>query len=93
MRAAVSRICWIARLKLRAALSDTLSAERAALTGASPEAVEKQAAEKTRLLGAIEKLEDERRTLAESRASRGCPARAFRSARASRPPWRNAGEP
>jgi flagellar biosynthesis/type III secretory pathway chaperone len=53
-------------------LAETLSAERAALTGTSPEAVEKQAAEKTRLLHIIEKLEGERRTLAEH-AQQGLP--------------------
>jgi flagellar biosynthesis/type III secretory pathway chaperone len=45
-------------------LAATLDAERAALTGASPEAVEHRAAEKIQLLGNIEKLEDERRALA-----------------------------
>jgi len=45
-------------------LATTLAAERAALTGPSPEAVEHQAAEKMQLLGSIEKLEDERRALA-----------------------------
>ena len=44
-------------------LAATLDAERAALTGTSPQAVEQQAAEKTRLLAAIEKLEDERRAV------------------------------
>jgi flagellar biosynthesis/type III secretory pathway chaperone len=44
-------------------LATTLDAERAALTGASPQAVEQQAAEKMRLLAAIEKLEDERRAV------------------------------
>ena len=44
-------------------LAATLDAERTALTGTSPQAVEQQAAEKTRLLGAIEKLEDERRAM------------------------------
>jgi flagellar biosynthesis/type III secretory pathway chaperone len=44
-------------------LATTLDAERAALTGTAPQAVEQQAAEKTRLLGAIEKLEDERRAM------------------------------
>jgi flagellar biosynthesis/type III secretory pathway chaperone len=44
-------------------LTAALDAERAALTGNSPEAVAQQAAEKTRLLGALEKLEDERRAL------------------------------
>lgn len=44
-------------------LATTLDAERAALTGASPQAVEQQATEKMRLLAAIEKLEDERRAV------------------------------
>jgi flagellar biosynthesis/type III secretory pathway chaperone len=44
-------------------LAVTLDAERAALTGESPQAVERQAAEKTRLLAAMEKLEDERRAV------------------------------
>ena len=45
-------------------LAANLDAERAALTGASPEAVEHLTAEKIQLLGNIEKLEDERRALA-----------------------------
>jgi flagellar biosynthesis/type III secretory pathway chaperone len=45
-------------------LGIALGAERAALTGASPGAVQSSAAEKMQLLGAIEKLEDERRALA-----------------------------
>jgi flagellar biosynthesis/type III secretory pathway chaperone len=44
-------------------LAVTLDAERSALTGSSPENVELEAAEKTRILGSIEKLEDERRAL------------------------------
>jgi flagellar biosynthesis/type III secretory pathway chaperone len=44
-------------------LAVTLAAERTALTGDSPDAVETMAAEKTQILGAIEKLEAERRTL------------------------------
>ncbi len=44
-------------------LAIALDAERTALTGSSAEAVERQAAEKTRLLGSIEQLEDERRAL------------------------------
>jgi len=44
-------------------LAGTLDAERAALTGKAPQAVEQQAAEKMRLLGAIEALEDERRAV------------------------------
>lgn len=44
-------------------LATALEAERAALTGSSPEAVGRQAAEKTQILGMIEKLEDERRAL------------------------------
>jgi flagellar biosynthesis/type III secretory pathway chaperone len=53
-------------------LAATLGAERTALTGTSPQAVEQQAAEKTRLLGAIEKLEDERRAMSVS-ADQGLP--------------------
>ena len=53
-------------------LAATLDAERAALTGTSAEAVELKAAEKTRLLGAIEKLEDERRAVSVA-AEQGLP--------------------
>jgi flagellar biosynthesis/type III secretory pathway chaperone len=53
-------------------LASTLDAERAALTGTSPQAVEQKAAEKTQLLGAIEKLEDERRALSVA-AGQGLP--------------------
>ena len=44
-------------------LAATLAAERAALTGDSPQAVEQKAAEKIRILGTIEELEAERRAL------------------------------
>lgn len=44
-------------------LAQTLAAERTALTGDSPEAVEEKAAEKIGLLNSIEELEGERRTL------------------------------
>jgi flagellar biosynthesis/type III secretory pathway chaperone len=44
-------------------LSDTLTAERSALTGDAPEAVKQKAAEKIQLLGTIERLESERRAL------------------------------
>jgi flagellar biosynthesis/type III secretory pathway chaperone len=54
------------------ALATTLEAERTALTGVSPEAVERQTAEKLRILGNIEKLEDERRALAAA-AQQGLP--------------------
>jgi len=47
-------------------LATTLEAERAALTGNSPEAVVEKAAQKTELLGIIEKLEAERRQLCEA---------------------------
>jgi flagellar biosynthesis/type III secretory pathway chaperone len=43
------------------ALASALAAERSALTGNSPAAVEACAARKVELLGAIEKLEEERR--------------------------------
>ena len=64
MRAAVSRTCWIARSRLRARSPLLSTQERSALTGTSPQAVEEKAAEKMRLLGTIENLEDERRALA-----------------------------
>jgi len=44
-------------------LSATLTAERSALTGDSPEAVAQKTAEKIQLLGTIERLETERRAL------------------------------
>jgi len=44
-------------------LADTLAAERTALTGESPGAVEQMAAEKTRIFAAIETLETQRRAL------------------------------
>ena len=44
-------------------LAQTLAEERAALTGDSPEAVKEKTAEKIGLLGSIEELEGERRTL------------------------------
>jgi flagellar biosynthesis/type III secretory pathway chaperone len=53
-------------------LAATLDAERSALTGASPEAVQRKAAEKTQLLGTIEELEDERRALSAA-AGQGLP--------------------
>ena len=53
-------------------LAVTLQAEQLALTGSSPESVERQAAEKTRLLGSIEQLEDERRALSAA-ADQGLP--------------------
>jgi flagellar biosynthesis/type III secretory pathway chaperone len=46
------------------ALAATLDEERSALTGTSPQSIEEKAAEKMRLLGAIENLDDERRALA-----------------------------
>jgi flagellar biosynthesis/type III secretory pathway chaperone len=44
-------------------LSDALAAERAALTGNTPDIVPEAAAEKVRLLGTLETLEVERRAL------------------------------
>jgi flagellar biosynthesis/type III secretory pathway chaperone len=55
-------------------LAVTLAAERTALAGDSPEAVEKKAAEKTRLLQSIETLEAERRMLCESPQAPGVAA-------------------
>jgi flagellar biosynthesis/type III secretory pathway chaperone len=51
-------------IEVARALAATLEEERCALTGTSPQSVEKQAAEKMRLLGTIENLDDERRALA-----------------------------
>jgi flagellar biosynthesis/type III secretory pathway chaperone len=51
-------------IEVARSLSAALAAERSALTGQSPAAVEQQSAEKMHLLGTIEKLEDERRALA-----------------------------
>jgi flagellar biosynthesis/type III secretory pathway chaperone len=59
-------------IEVARALAATLDAERAALTGTSAEAVELEAAEKTRLLGAMEKLEDERRAMSVA-ADQGLP--------------------
>jgi flagellar biosynthesis/type III secretory pathway chaperone len=50
-------------IEVARALSLTLTAERAALTGDSPAAVEEKAAEKIRILETIETLESERRAL------------------------------
>ena len=44
-------------------LSTTLAAERGALTGTAPEAVQEKAAEKIQLLGMIERLERERQAV------------------------------
>ena len=50
-------------IEVARSLAATLAAERTALTGDSPQAVEQKAAEKIQILGAIEKLEAERRDL------------------------------
>jgi flagellar biosynthesis/type III secretory pathway chaperone len=50
-------------IELARVLAATLAAEKTALTGDSPAAVEQNAAEKIRVLEAIEKLEQERRAL------------------------------
>ncbi len=50
-------------IEVARSLAVTLAAERAALTGDSPTAVEEKAAEKIRILESIEKLESERRAL------------------------------
>jgi flagellar biosynthesis/type III secretory pathway chaperone len=47
-------------------LAATLDAERAALTGNSPDAVVERAAQKTELFGMIEKLEAQRRELCDA---------------------------
>jgi flagellar biosynthesis/type III secretory pathway chaperone len=61
-------------IELARILDAVLAAEKAALTGDSPEAVEKNAAEKIRVLEALEKLEAERRTLCANPASSGIAA-------------------
>jgi flagella synthesis protein FlgN len=61
-------------IELARVLASTLEAEKNALTGESPEAVEKNAAEKIRVLESIEKLEQERRVLCESPMSPGIAA-------------------
>jgi flagellar biosynthesis/type III secretory pathway chaperone len=50
-------------LAVARSLAATLAAERTALTGDSPKAVEQSAADKTQLLGTLERLEAERRAL------------------------------
>jgi flagellar biosynthesis/type III secretory pathway chaperone len=61
-------------IELARVLEATLAAEKTALTGDSPAAVEANAAEKIRVLEAIEKLEKERRALCESPTSPGIAA-------------------
>ena len=61
-------------IELAGVLSATLAAEKTALTGDSPEAVEKNAAEKIRVLETLEKLDQERRALCESPTSAGLAA-------------------
>jgi flagellar biosynthesis/type III secretory pathway chaperone len=61
-------------IELAGVLSATLAAEKAALTGDSPEAVEKNTAEKIRVLETLEKLDQERRALCESPTSEGLAA-------------------
>ena len=53
-------------IEIARSLAATLAAERTALTGASPEAVEQKAAEKIQILENIEKLEVERRALCDA---------------------------
>src|SRR6266851_9785367 len=50
-------------IEVARSLAANLAAERAALTGDSPEAVEQTAAEKIQIFGTIERLEAERRAL------------------------------
>jgi flagellar biosynthesis/type III secretory pathway chaperone len=61
-------------IELARVLAATLAEEKSALTGDSPEAVEKNAAEKIRVLETIEKLEQERRSLCSSPLSSGIAA-------------------
>ena len=50
-------------IEVARALAETLSAERSALTGSTPAALEERAARKMQLLADLERLEDERRAL------------------------------
>jgi flagellar biosynthesis/type III secretory pathway chaperone len=61
-------------IELARILAATIADEKTALTGDSPETVEKNAAEKIRVLETIEKLEEERRALCASPASPGIAA-------------------
>jgi len=61
-------------IELARVLEATLAAEKAALTGDSPAAVEANAAEKIRVLEAIEILDQERRSLCESPTGPGIAA-------------------
>ena len=61
-------------IELARILAATLAAEKTALTGDSPQAVEENAAEKIRVLEALEKLEKERVSLCASPASPGLAA-------------------
>jgi flagellar biosynthesis/type III secretory pathway chaperone len=61
-------------IALAQSLAATLAAEQLALTGQSPAAVEQNAAEKIRVIGSIEKLEEERRALCASPLSAGIAA-------------------
>lgn len=61
-------------IELARVLAATLATEKTALTGDSPEAVEKNASEKVRVLESLEKLEEERRALCAAPASPGIAA-------------------
>jgi flagellar biosynthesis/type III secretory pathway chaperone len=61
-------------IELARTLAATLAAEKTALTGDSPRAVEENAAEKIRVLESIENLEQERRTLCANPVSPGIAA-------------------
>jgi flagellar biosynthesis/type III secretory pathway chaperone len=61
-------------IELARVLAATLAAEKTALTGDSPAAVEQNAAEKIRVLEAIENLEQERRALCGNPTSQGIAA-------------------
>jgi flagellar biosynthesis/type III secretory pathway chaperone len=58
-------------IELARVLAASLAAEKTALTGNSPQAVSRSAAEKIGVLAAIEKLEQERRTLTAAPMSSG----------------------
>jgi len=61
-------------IELAHSLSATLAAEKAALTGDCADAVEQKAAEKIRLFGAMEQLEQERQSLCRDPGAAGIAA-------------------
>jgi len=73
-------------IEVARSLAAILAAERTALTGDSPQAVEAKAAEKIRILEALETLETERRALCAAPGGAGFPGSGFAATVAER--WR-----